>query len=271
VWRRRRVSADPERVARALDVAEDELDEGDVAAALRLLEDARHAARRIGDPHLLGQVEVLRAEALSEADRFAAALDAATAACAASPDDADAHYQRGRALYRLGRMEEAARAFVTATRLAPDDAVSWHALGRSSVWIGDDRAARDAFRRAARLDPESYVVPVRIASGEFDRLAAQAWTSIPAAFRSRLGRLIVAVEVLPPLDDVEAGFDPDTLGVYEGATALVDSDLPERIVLFQRNIENVSGDLGTLREEIRRTLLHEVGHHFGMEEDELPY
>jgi predicted Zn-dependent protease with MMP-like domain len=76
---------------------------------------------------------------------------------------------------------------------------------------------------------------------------------------------------LPDPDDVAEGFDPDTLGVYDGATALHDGGAPERILLFQRNHEAIAGTLGGLHEEIRRTILHEVGHHFGMEECDLPY
>jgi predicted Zn-dependent protease with MMP-like domain len=115
------------------------------------------------------------------------------------------------------------------------------------------------------------VVPVRIASGEFDRTAAQIWATIPAAFQARLRNALVVVEPLPDADEVARGFDPDTLGIYEGGTALAGDDWPERIVLYQRNHENVCGSLGALREEIRRTVLHEVGHHFGMDEHELPY
>ena len=48
-----------------------------------------------------------------------------------------------------------------------------------------------------------------------------------------------------------------------------DWDFPDRVVLFQRNIENISPDRETLLAEIRDTLLHEVGHHFGMDEDTL--
>ena len=132
-------------------------------------------------------------------------------------------------------------------------------------------AAREAFRTANRIDPQTYVIPVRIAAGEFDRTAAEVFAAIPAGFRRLLDNAIVVAQPLPDADDVEDGFDPDTLGVYEGAGALHSGDMPERIVLFQRNHENVCGSLGGLREEIRRTILHEVGHHFGMEEDELPY
>lgn len=271
MWRRRRVAADPDSISAALDAAEHHLDADEWERALRLLDDARRAAGRLAGGDWLGEVEILRAAALGQAGRFEAALEAATTACAVLPEEAAAHHERGVALYRLARFHQAARAFEEATRCDPGAAASWHALGRCALWLGDEPRARPAFARAARLQPDVYVVPVRVAAAEFDRLAAAAWERIPGRFRRRLGDLIVAVEPLPAVDDVAEGFDPDTLGVYEGATALASEAGLERIVLFQHNIENVCHDLGTLREEIRRTLLHEVGHHFGMEEDELPF
>ena len=81
---------------------------------------------------------------------------------------------------------------------------------------------------------------------------------------------MIVVDDLPSLESVTEGEDPDLLGLYEGATAL-EHGLPERIVLYQRNHENVSGDLQELAEQVDETMAHEIGHHFGMEEDELPY
>jgi len=52
---------------------------------------------------------------------------------------------------------------------------------------------------------------------------------------------------------------------------VLEHGLPERIVLYQRNHENVTADDGELAEEVQETMRHEVGHHFGMAEDELPY
>src|SRR2546430_1907939 len=79
---------------------------------------------------------------------------------------------------------------------------------------------------------------------------------------------------LPPgraqSEALREGEEPDLLGLYEGATVL-EHGLPERIVLCQRNHENVVSDDRELAEEGRETMRHEVGHHFGMGEDELPY
>ena len=47
--------------------------------------------------------------------------------------------------------------------------------------------------------------------------------------------------------------------------------LPERIVLYQRNHENIVASERQLHEQVMETMRHEIGHHFGMGEDELPY
>ena len=264
---------DPDAVEALLEEVEAALDEEQPERALRLADDAVRAARSLAAeaPAYLAAGHTLRAQALLDLGRREQARRAADEALLALPGHPPAHHERGLALYRLGDARAAAEAFETACRLDADDAQAWSALGRCRVWLEDLPAAREAFRRAAALEPEIHSVPVRIAAGEFDRIAAEVFASIPAGFRRLLDNAIVVAQPLPDLDDVEAGFDPDTLGVYEGAGALHAGDLPERIVLFQRNHENICGSLGELREEIRRTILHEVGHHFGMEDDELPY
>ena len=170
--------------------------------------------------------------------------------------------------FRAGRMSEAADACAQALARA-DDAASWNLLGRARVWLRDGRA-EEAFGRAAALDPEHYVQPYRVSRKRFLSLAEAALARIPAPFQERLSNTMIVADDLPTLESVKEGEDPDLLGLYEGATAL-EHGLPERIVLYQRNHENVSGDLQELAEQVDETMAHEIGHHFGMEEDELPY
>ncbi len=254
----------------AIDAAEAALEDGEPEEALRHADDGVAAARAADAGELLGAALVTRAASLFELGRFQEALKAADDACRVTPDDPAAWYERALAGYRLAGFQSAAEHALQAVDLAPDDAHAWHLLGRLRTWLDDTRGADEAMRRAAALAPAEYVKPVRIAAGEFDRIAAEVWRGIPSRFRARMGNTLAVAEELPDPDEVAGGFDPDTLGVYEGGTALHD-DAPERIVLFQRNHEAICGSLGDLMEEVRRTLLHEVGHHFGMEEEDLPY
>jgi len=98
---------------------------------------------------------------------------------------------------------------------------------------------------------------------EFEELVQAAAESIPKQFRSYLANTMIIVE--------ESSAD-GLMGLYEGAGALGSGDgYPERITLYKRSHERASRTMNDLIEEIRRTLLHEVGHHFGMDEDELPF
>ena len=149
------------------------------------------------------------------------------------------------------------------------DAATWNLLGRLRVWLKRDDAVA-AFRRAASLDPDRFVVPHRVTRDRFARLAEVALAGVPDEFQAKMSNTMIVVDDLPDLDAIREGEDPDLLGLYEGATVL-EHGLPERIVLYQRNHENVAADERDLEREVQETMRHEIGHHFGMEEDELPY
>jgi len=170
--------------------------------------------------------------------------------------------------YRTGQMRSAGETAERLVSLDPD-AAALHLLGRIRLWL-QRPDAEEAFAGAADLDPEHYVRPYRVDPDQFERMAAAALRRIPPEFHQFLDNTLIVVEPLPRLRAVRAGEDPDLLGLYEGATAL-ERGLPERIVLYQVNHENVSGSKEELAEMIEETVRHEVGHHFGMEEDELPY
>jgi predicted Zn-dependent protease with MMP-like domain len=97
---------------------------------------------------------------------------------------------------------------------------------------------------------------------QFEAAAQEAIDSIPDEFRSYLENTLFVVEESSP---------EDLMGLYEGATALAGLGMPERITLYKRSHERVVGSIEELVEEVRKTILHEVGHHFGMEEEDLPY
>ncbi len=98
---------------------------------------------------------------------------------------------------------------------------------------------------------------------QFEAAAQDAVDSIPEDFRPYLENTVFILE--------ESSAD-GLLGLYEGATALAAGEgMPERITLFKRAHEQAARTMDELVVEVRRTILHEVGHHFGMDEDDLPY
>jgi predicted Zn-dependent protease with MMP-like domain len=200
------------------------------------------------------------------AERFPEALEELRSL--RQPVDAGWLRLAARLAYRAANMSAAAD-FAQQALAREDDAATWNLLGRLGVWL-DDAKATAAFARAAELRPDVFRVPYRVKRDRFTRLAEVALAAIPETFQEQLGNTMIVVDDLPDLDAVREGEDPDLLGLYEGATVL-EHGLPERIVLYQRNHENVVADERELAEQVRETMRHEVGHHFGMEEDELPY
>jgi predicted Zn-dependent protease with MMP-like domain len=173
-----------------------------------------------------------------------------------------------RLAYRSADMSAAAD-FARQALTLDEDAATWNLLGRLGIWL-DEKDAVVAFARAAELRPDVFPVPHRVRRDRFTRLAEVALAAIPESFQAQLTNTMIVVDDLPDLDAVRDGEDPDLLGLYEGATVL-EHGLPERIVLYQRNHENIVADERELAEQVNETMRHEVGHHFGMEEHELPY
>ena len=102
---------------------------------------------------------------------------------------------------------------------------------------------------------------VKITMDRFEQAVTEAIESIPDRFQP----------YLEGIEFVVAESSPEgNLGLYEGSTALHD-DWPQRVTVFKVPHERSAGSWRELVIEIRRTILHEVGHHFGMEEHELPY
>src|SRR5512141_2243163 len=112
---------------------------------------------------------------------------------------------------------------------------------------------------------------------EFRGLVDEALLKIPDRFRQAMQNIAIVVEDEPServLDDV--GIEPpDTLlGLYEG-TPLTERQwahgnvLPDKITLFQMPIEDASSDREDTIIAIAETLIHEVGHYFGLAEEEI--
>jgi predicted Zn-dependent protease with MMP-like domain len=104
---------------------------------------------------------------------------------------------------------------------------------------------------------------VRVSMEQFEAAAQAAIDSIPESFQPYLENTMFIIE--------ESSRD-DLMGLYEGSTALhAGEGLPDRITLYRRSHERSAASMPELIEEVRRTILHEVGHHFGMNEHDLPY
>jgi predicted Zn-dependent protease with MMP-like domain len=111
----------------------------------------------------------------------------------------------------------------------------------------------------------------------FESLVAEALADIPAEFRKAMSNIAIVVEDEPSRAllremDIEP---PDSLyGLYQG-TPLTErswdygNSLPDRILIFQGPHERDAADEDDLVSSIAETLIHEIGHYFGLSEDEI--
>ncbi|MCU1537040.1 MAG: hypothetical protein JWP82_1391 [Humibacillus sp.] len=108
-----------------------------------------------------------------------------------------------------------------------------------------------------------------LSDAEFEAAVGDALDSIPEDLARAMDNVVVLVESEPPADD------PDLLGLYDGVP-LTERDgsweagaLPDRITIFQGPLERYATTPEQLREEIAVTVVHEIAHHFGIDDEEL--
>ncbi|MGL5810825.1 MAG: metallopeptidase family protein [Nocardioides sp.] len=109
---------------------------------------------------------------------------------------------------------------------------------------------------------------MEVDGSEFDDIVALALDELPADFAALMDNVVVLIEDDAPADD------PDLLGLYDG-TALTERDadyfgqLPDRILIFRRPLLAISPDRAELEHQVRITVLHEIAHHFGLDDERL--
>jgi len=219
----------------------------------------------------------VQAAAHNHLGQSAEALAAAEAVLAAEPEAVDAMLERGLALWELLRLDEAREQLLALLRASPDEGWAHHTLGLIAERRGEVREAEKRFARARALAPEDFPEPVRLAEAEFDQAVEDALRELPGPVRHYLSNVAIAVEPLPADDDqrgAEPPLSPAILGVFRGAPLGQKgsdpwSHFPSSIVLYQRNLERFARDRADLLEQIGITLLHEVGHFLGLDEEAL--
>ncbi|MEN0061589.1 MAG: metallopeptidase family protein [Myxococcota bacterium] len=266
-------AADRQAVEALLDLAEEALEAGDATQAL----------------HLCGQV-------LQWAPDHAGAIFVSAEAHRdlGANEEAEERYQEvtrqrpnyapawaGLASTRFDRLQfELARvAALRAIRLDPrlGDAYYLRAMIRERR-LDLDGADRD-FLRAWRLDPMSWPRPMPLTDAMIESLVHEATQPLHPAIRSYLTQVPILVEDVPSAE-ICLQFDPiappgELLGLFNGHSLTDRSDedpwsaMPATIVLYRRNLQRFAWHRETLLEQLRITVLHEVGHFLGLNEDEV--
>lgn len=244
---------------------------GEPVEALEMLAEAR---RRIDDEAARVEIEYLRGIALGQLEDWSGALHALDAAAGLDPGHAAAQAERGAVLVELLRFEEAETALRRSLELDAESARAHELLAFVLDYSGRRELAVPHFRRAGELDPGVPAQPPRVTETEFDGLVDEALATIPDPFASRLRNVEISVENYADRDTCRRhDCSPTVLGLYVGVPlpekGHAEQGLPDRIILFQRSLENASRSREELIEEIAVTLRHEIGHLLGFSEDEL--
>ncbi len=121
-----------------------------------------------------------------------------------------------------------------------------------------------------------------LASERFEELVGEALDDLPPFFQAHMNNVVVLVEVWPSRRTLrEVGLPPDQtlLGLYTGIplterTQSYNMVPPDTITLYQGPIEKAAAEwegdfLENVREEVRHTIIHEIAHHFGIDDDRL--
>jgi predicted Zn-dependent protease with MMP-like domain len=118
---------------------------------------------------------------------------------------------------------------------------------------------------------------VSINSAEFERLVEEALDSLPARFADLLENIVVVVEEEPDESDLDVMDDPngELLGIYRGTPLTRRSydsfRLPDQVAIFRGPILRVTRSAAEAKRQIRETVIHEVGHHFGLSDADMVY
>ena len=113
---------------------------------------------------------------------------------------------------------------------------------------------------------------VRVAPARFEELVADALDEIPPELGDALDNVVVVVEDWPTPEQLD-GRDGTLLGLYEGVPLTERGPvsyagvLPDRILVFRGPLCELARDEDELAEQVRVTVLHEVGHYFGIDDD----
>jgi predicted Zn-dependent protease with MMP-like domain len=122
---------------------------------------------------------------------------------------------------------------------------------------------------------ESYP---KLPRADFEALVIEALADLPVFFQERLENIEILVDTWPAgtdLNSVGLGRGHLLLGLYHGVplterTSGYNLVAPDTITLYQGPIEMVCrGDYGRIRAQVKRTVIHEIAHHFGISDDRL--
>lgn len=261
---------DPE-TTRILDLAEGALERGEPESAIAHCQSILES-----HPDHPGAL-YLTAEALHDMGEFAQAEARYRRCTQVARDHALSWSGLALALFDQLRFDEANNAANRGLRLDDANAEAYYARALVRERRGDAHGAIRDFRRAYRLEPERYPPPTVLDDATIEAVVSEALLALPSEIRDWLANVPILLEEMPS-DEVCRAFDPPRspaeilLGLFQGHS-MMDGEpiaaLPPTITLYRKSLERLAFDRQRLLDEVRITLLHEVGHFLGLSEADL--
>ena len=229
------------------------------------------------DGKLTAQFALLSAMAFNDLGQAKDALDRGDEVLKIEPNNGEAKYERAVALFELCRFAEAKTAFLAMVSDPQRAAHAHHHLGllfeREARW----KQADTHFNKARGLSPDDFPEPQLLSEEAFKAEVAKAVAELPTDMRKDLKGVPVSAEELPKDEDLLSGeppLSPAILGLFRGPP-LAERCTPQEgepcrsVALYRRNLARAVRSREELLEQIRVTLLHEVGHLRGEDDFEL--
>ncbi|MBK6942204.1 MAG: metallopeptidase family protein [Planctomycetes bacterium] len=190
-------------------------------------------------------------------------------------DDPDLLWTEGELLLREWRIGDALASF-EALAAQERSAGVLERLSFCAELLGDAEKGLRLMTEASALDPDSAPPIPHLGAEDFDQVLREAIEALPDQFQNALGAVRLVVEPFPTRELARQGdpaeVAPDILGLFSGPSLLdgeheLPAGPPPTIHVFQRNLERTCIDHDELREQIRITLYHELGHFLGFDEE----
>jgi tetratricopeptide (TPR) repeat protein len=206
------------------------------------------------------------------------ALEQASYVLQKKANDVDAQYEKALALFELCRFDEATKAFEGLTKIPEKAAFAQHHLGLLRERKNQTKAAVAAFAEAQRLDAEAFPLAYATSRKEFESEVALAVASLSVEMQSELKEVKLEIEDWPTKEDLvanEVPLSPTILGLFRGPPLGEDCDeKPDEhgcrsIVLYLKNLARTVRSKTEMSEQIKATLMHEIGHLHGEDDAEL--
>lgn len=209
---------------------------------------------------------------LAEGDVDGARSALAAAEEVAGKDDPDVRYGRALIAYETEALDQAIAELRGVLEIDPDFADAHYTLGLALEELGDHAGMVHHFLRTraldAKLDQDQTTENEQLLA-RIEGVARETLERLPETFAKRLSSVPILLEPRPAANLVESGFDPRAFGLFEGPRhGELDAPAPTRIVLFTANLLANFGE-NELQDQVEATVLHEVGHYFGLEEKDM--